>query len=121
MGLPTKTTPHEYAVIARKAADLIEGGWCQNALAKDADGTPVSQMDPEAVRFCVVGGLARVQETEWIFSRATGTFANWLSGSRGGLYTHYKMVDWNNDPFRTKGDVVFALREFARIMDQEAK
>src|SRR5438105_2198720 len=50
----------EKRIIAR-ALDLIveQGHWTRGALARRSNNQPCTWSDPEAVRFCAVGGLHR--------------------------------------------------------------
>lgn len=42
------------------ARNLLEKGWCQNYLAKDADGKSLEdETSPRAVSFCIYGALGR--------------------------------------------------------------
>jgi len=48
-----------------KAADLIEEkDWCKDTYARDADGNAVSEYSPSAVRFCMLGAIAKVSVGE---------------------------------------------------------
>jgi hypothetical protein len=41
-------------------ADLIEKGHCIGTSAENIDGKPVAPSSPDACRFCVIGGIMRV-------------------------------------------------------------
>lgn len=87
-----------------KAADVCERGWCQNALALDADGREVGVHDQEAVSWCIVGALCVVDPEAYI--DVTAHLRD---------VTDRDFIDWNNAPDRTQGEVVAKLREAAAL------
>lgn len=46
-----------------KARSLVENGWCQGFLARDAERNVVSLRSSEATSFCLVGALKKVNST----------------------------------------------------------
>jgi hypothetical protein len=44
----------------RELRALLDTGWTQNAMARDATGKEVDREDPSAVSFCLLGGLRMV-------------------------------------------------------------
>jgi hypothetical protein len=82
-----------------KAWELLEEkDWCQGAYARNAFDHGVEVNDPQACSFCVVGLL-----------KATDTWGlNYLK-----LKEHLGMtvVEWNDDPERTKEEVLAVLKE----------
>lgn len=52
------------------AKTLIEQGWTQGVLARDANGYPVGAMYEGATQFCAVGALARATHKGVPFQRA---------------------------------------------------
>jgi hypothetical protein len=86
-----------------KAYELLEkADWTQGAFARDSKGVYVDLYSEEAVSFCSVGAIGRA--------------------NCGEAYPHHKVValcnllevnlltKWNDDPDRTKEEVIAALR-----------
>jgi hypothetical protein len=87
----------------RKAANLIETrGWTQHVMARDAAGKPTARFnDPLAASYCTLGAINAVGggiEEVWLLERETGI---------------RDIPNWNDDPERTKEDVVAVLRKVA--------
>jgi len=93
------TDGYEVADVLNRAADLLESnGWCQFALEDDAGA------------HCAMGALLAVD---------TGAATNVLSFSPTGRVAFNAMrgrhiATWNNDPRRTKQDVLDAFRSAAK-------
>ena len=47
------------ATVLDSAADLVDKGWCQNSIARDAEGKPVNELSEDAVAFCADGAIVR--------------------------------------------------------------
>lgn len=77
---------------------IIEKGWTQRVFARDAQGKPVSSGSKEAVSHCVVGA-----------ARAVGDIARLHSIMWRDIYN---IPEWNDDPRRTKGEVLAMLDKF---------
>jgi hypothetical protein len=67
--------------ILTNAQALIRRGWCTRHYAKDATGTPVSTIDPDACRFCAVGALARASYSNRVDSEALALATAYLEGA----------------------------------------
>lgn len=94
-----------------RAADLIEErGWCQNHSAIDAAG--VECVYPEAVAFCAGGAINYVADIETYY-----TACDLLDKAVGMGDLGY--ITWNDDPERTKAEVVARLREAAERSEHE--
>lgn len=96
--------------IRRRAADLLEEfGWCQGAFARDPSGSPYFARDKEAVAFCARGALIRA-------GLALGLASNWADLAQAQITEQIsaaifcRLDEWNDDPGRTKAEVVALLR-----------
>jgi hypothetical protein len=77
---------------------LEEKDWCQGDYARNASGHGVAFNDPQACSFCVVGLLLVIDISN----------LNYLK-----LKDHLGMnvVEWNDNPERTKEEVLAVLKE----------
>lgn len=102
----------------RAAADLIEQkGWTQEACARDAFDTIVDVDDPGAQQFCVSGALriatghvgrdtkVPTSSTELRYLAAADAFTKHLNLE--------SISRWNDTQWRSREDVIGALREVA--------
>jgi hypothetical protein len=101
-----------------RAADLLEEfGWCQFHPAKDDDGWGCLPYDKEARSFCLTGSVERaIFDLTGHRMRYDGPYPGIkITMSRPDGYTGEPKFspEWNNDPSRTKADVVAVLREAA--------
>jgi hypothetical protein len=99
------------SLILRRAAGLVQQGWCQRAEARKRDGSACACIHPEAVRFCLLGSVWKAQ-LEYIRQHGGDNCLCWvasnlqwyakdLAGKRPG--------SWNDHPKRTKQQVIDAL------------
>jgi hypothetical protein len=51
-----KVSPND---VLKRARVLLERGWTQEALARDAENIPCPYMYPEAFKFCALGAIRR--------------------------------------------------------------
>lgn len=111
----------------QRAAELVEGGFAKETLARDAQGKEVDVASPNAVSFCIMGAMMRagidlgiLPQTDDTWSDPSPAF-NWstmvgpVTQAMGdkphdGAYGHRSANAWNNDPKVTQEDVVAALR-----------
>lgn len=94
------------AKVLRRAAELIDQGWCQGALAKT--GTGMMLGDPEsplAARWCVTGAFIRARAE--LDAHGTTAFLKVMAE------TAPNPAQWNNAPGRTADEVAAALRAAA--------
>jgi Fe-S-cluster formation regulator IscX/YfhJ len=85
----------QVADVLDDAADLIErGGWIQNALYDHAGG------------FCSVGALYEICPTDFPRWRTYAALRSVIGGR--------SLAEWNNDPSRTKQQVLDAFRAAAK-------
>ena len=47
----------ETAEILIRARGFLERGWCQNTLARDADGNAIKPISEQAVAWCAIGAI----------------------------------------------------------------
>lgn len=104
------------AEVLRKARARIERGWCRESFARDKGNRTIAPWRAEARRFCARGAMmvngwsddSVDRKTEGFLAEATG------AGSRLGIEC------WNDDPKRTKAQV---LRAFDRaiVLAEEGK
>jgi len=81
----------------------IEAGWCQNAPALNNDGDEVHIDDPTATRVCLVTAIYQtVPEAD-----LARVYAPIMQSCN--VVKDFKLVDWNNDPQRTKDQVLKML------------
>jgi hypothetical protein len=88
-----------------KAADLIETkGWCQHTYAQNNHNNSVMLDDESATRWCVLGALMRCDRLySTRVDHARDALAEYLSN------TEMSIAAWNDNPLRTKAEVVAAL------------
>ena len=102
----------KYSKVYNKAADLVEKGWTQHASARDKHGNSCQVNSTSAVSWCVTGAL---NLAAWYIPASS------LKEIRNYIYYSRGMLDWNDDPNRTKEHVVKLLREAAKRADEEGK
>lgn len=94
-------TPIEFG---RKVRRVIERGWCQGALARDADGDKTEFNGPYACCWCLVGASCMVGPPS-------------EPGRMPFTYKLLEVIDgdsrssWNDKPDRTKAEVLAAIDE----------
>jgi hypothetical protein len=88
-----------------RAAELVSGGWCQGALARDRHRRPVEPWSDSARRWSPLGailaGWLRSESPRSDFLSAAGA----LSCAVGG-----HVEEWNDKPWRTHAHVLSAFR-----------
>jgi hypothetical protein len=93
-----------------KAAALLESSptaWTQRWLARNAEGNNTSPRNPNACSWCALGAIAKVQnlpDAPQEYNPAAMLLAYHLK---------VNIVDWNDNPLRTRADVIKGLREAA--------
>lgn len=99
-------TPQE---ILAKAADLIEAtGWVQEHCAVDSHGWGIGLHSEEAVAFCMLGAIRKVIGEDKHLRIEIGPLRMFEACFKES------MPGWNDEPGRTKVEVVQALRLVAR-------
>lgn len=105
-----EVTRHEVttADVLERAADLLEEfGWCQQHYALTEEGEISLPDQGDAVQFCAAGAAMR--------SMFDFGLENW-TGGHGLVKAAFggEASRWNDEPGRTKEEVVARLREAAR-------
>jgi len=102
------------AEVLSKAADLIEQtGLAKGALARDADGEVVTYDSEDAVCFCGLGAVSRIDRDQRVFDAAWDAANAICPPTKPGEPAAF--AHWQDNPIRTQEDVVAKLREAARI------
>ena len=96
------------------AADLLDapGAWCRGAFARDAESRPVSARDPSAECWCAFGAISRASQDADHAAHDTACMRLSEQLAREGYEPG--IVDWNEDDFRTRTQVVRMLRRAAQ-------
>lgn len=113
------------ADVLNRAADLLEEfGHCKFWPAKDEDGLYVLPTEHRAVTFCLTGAIERalfdLSGWRWRENRDDKTCAGYrlLRGCAEAVWAtgvpRNNEPQWNNEPGRTKAEVVAKLRDAAR-------
>lgn len=104
------------SVLAERAADLVERGWCRVFLAEDANGDIAEACGPSACKWCLIGAIYRVcptRESRFGLQRAVRAELG-LGNTRANA-----VADWNDAPGRTQSEVVGVLRRVARELERK--
>jgi hypothetical protein len=101
--------PDSVAGVLERAADRLSkpGAWTKGHLALDAQGKPVNPTYPEAVRWCLAGGLQSV-------AGGAGTELFCSAYARLSRTIGSGVAAWNDTASRTQAEVVAALRTAAQ-------
>lgn len=94
--------------ILRRAADLVAQGWTQGWYATDANGNAFAPDHPNACKFCAIGAIKNAAAEQ-----GSGYLPDILHhfSKHEGIHD---IAEWNDDPSRTQGQVVAALRNAAK-------
>ena len=85
-----------------KPWELIEhNDWCQEAWARTCTGEATHYTDPDATSYCVFSAIQHTGNNQT-------PFMDWLAKHN---LPCSGTVDWNDDPKRTKEEVLAALKE----------
>lgn len=111
-------TPLEILTAAR--AKIVQG-WCQNNLAQDCNGKDINALNPNAVSWCAVGALSHAAGCWSVAAKTNPDFSQtgWQAlcqFSAANFLSSYDPDDigwavskWNDNPARTKDDVLNAF------------
>lgn len=103
------TTDPTVAEVLERAADLLEEyDWCQGEFAKDSDGCAVVWESDKAQSFCALGVAYRAWSD-------LGQPHFPLVTSMQGYLDVRDVTAWNDEPGRTKAEVIAKLREAATL------
>ncbi len=91
--------------VFERAAELIEAGWTQRAMARSADGPPVAYNSDRACCFCMQGAVYR----------ASPGVIGWQNPYWAEVVARVKNpVTYNDAPERTPAEVADELRRIGR-------
>ena len=105
--------------LLRDARALVAEGWCSGAEARDSAGSKVSPWDERAASWSLLGSIVAVLEREASRDRELsipelGTALYALAN----LVDSDSLVEWNERPRRTQGNVVAVLDRAAAEYEQ---
>ena len=111
------TMEHQDAKVLRRAAEIVDQGWCQNALALTVDGkvlrgdTQETFLHPQAGQWCLLGAimLAYREVTGSMDGRGWCDVYLRVNGHVRGA----SAIAWNNAPGRTADEVAALMRRVA--------
>jgi hypothetical protein len=104
-------TPDTADVLDRAADLILQKGWTQEVHARDESGDSDFVTADSAVCFCALGAISAAYGSDP--SDETGVDAQFHL--RKVLPAYASIPDWNDDPVRTKDEVVAKLREAAAL------
>lgn len=85
-----------------KAYELLEQkGWCKGAPARDKKGFVTGYLSDDAAYYCILGALTKCYGIPMVFTL------------KEKIYAETKVMDittWNDDPKRTKEEVINLLK-----------
>ena len=85
-----------------KPSQIARRGWCQHTHARNTAGRACGVNDPDAVQWDTLGALIKSRETGYVSNGAVESVR---------LMTGYETIQrWNDQPGRTKNDVVRLLQ-----------
>jgi hypothetical protein len=96
--------------LLREARTLVAEAWCSGAEARDSAGSMVSPWDDRAASWSLLGAIVAVLEREASHDRELSipelaTALNALAK----LVDSDSLIEWNDRPRRTQGNVVAVL------------
>lgn len=100
----TSARRKDFIAKLRKMRALIQRGWTQRYMARDALGRHTDPHNPDAVCWCIVGASDRVDMPPWAL----------FDGRRRLL-----RAAWNDDPRRTKTEVIACIDNSIRALEAE--
>ncbi len=98
--------------ILRRAAELVELGWCRGHVAENAAGLSVRACDPCAVKWCAAGALDCAAGLDTAAMVEAWRLVTNAVHRREG-HKSLDLVTWNDAPGRTQAEVAALLRECA--------
>ena len=102
------------------ARELVAESWCQGADARDVNGFDVDPWDDEAASWSLLGAVVAVLELE--ASLAGDLPLGELGAALFALADLIKtdsLVDWNDDPRQTQGNVIAVLDQAAAACEDD--
>lgn len=112
------------ADIMEQAANLLESGqldWCQEHLAMTTEGSSLlGASSPTVVAVCAVGALDRAFLSQKEPEQHYASQGYRLAAFRAAQRTWGKSLpDWNDEPGRTKEEVIDFLKQAAKDLRNE--
>jgi len=109
-------TTREAIALLHRAKARIEKGWCQGAMARAEDHSPVSPSSAEATSWCFVGSMqAHVAPSqERVYNIASDAVNDMLPG-----FPYASKASFNDMPGRKKGEVVAVLESAISRLEAE--
>ena len=101
----------KYSEVYNKAADLVEKGWTQYAMARDVHGSKRDFGSKDASSWCLSGALH-------LGCCDLSSVSSYRKLTSYLLLEDYLFV-WNDAPDRTQEDVIKLLRDTATRADKE--
>lgn len=95
-----------------KAADLLEqpNAWCQGSIARDAKGERVGvAQSPRACSWCIIGAVVKAAGSV----KLPDGIIHKIKNAAVADDVYLSLGSWNDEPSRTKNDVVAVLRKAA--------
>lgn len=90
-----------------KAHELLKtAGWTHGAFARTPEGKPTDPSDPQACEFCLVGAILRCYPGPQVCIEILPRLRRLLFP---GETTRGALTSWNDDPKRTKTEVLNLL------------
>ena len=112
--------------ILERAAALVRVGWTQMAFARDAEGRICGESDDVACQWCMTGALERAIEAvpgvapSLAQANAYGAVCTAIRRCESiPSEAAVRIPTWNDQPGRTKGEVLAVLRTAHVIAKQE--
>jgi hypothetical protein len=106
----------DIANILECAAELIETkGWTQGSYARDANGEAVDLLDKNAECFCIIGALSHVS---WGYDFNIRCKAYQFATN---ILHDKSLLPWNDDPARTKEEVITFLKSASELARKETR
>lgn len=106
--------------ILQEGRRLVAQGWCQGAMAKNAEGRAVEACSPTATAFDPLGAIERA-----VLNLQGGDRRYLIQNYYKGFYalawelhTHSRLAVWNDDPTRCHAEV---LERFDRALADAAR
>jgi hypothetical protein len=82
---------------------LMSHDWCKGAFARTASGESVGSQDPGAVSFCLLGAIGKAYSGSDSVPGAIAELSKLLPAD-------ISFTRWNDEPSRTKEEVLEVLR-----------
>ncbi len=101
--------------ILKDAKEKLKQGWCQGALAKTVDGSPVSSYSPRACQWCLEGAIDVASGTRFSLSRLTRNVLEKILANRP-LNPHLTLHTFNDNT--TFGQVLALVDHGIKVTEE---